>query len=543
MDLVVIGGGITGAAILRDAAMRGLKALLVEKGDFAGGTSSATSKMIHGGIRYLAQGQFHTTWQSCRERDRLAELNPNLVRPLPFVFPSFPGADEISLLGIRSALTVYGWLGDRNPATRHRMLSASEVSAHSRDLRTQGLRGGGLCWDLQVDDARFVLETLKSARRHGGHAVNHARVHGFRMQQGRIDAVQVRDELSGDLFVIPTQTTVNAAGPAVDAVCGLSPDIRPLGLRPAKGVHLVVPRSRIHTDAAIGIRGPGGRALFLCPFDDVLIAGTTDTYTDEMEDPCVTSQDAGYLLEALNRAFPAAALTQQDLVGVYAGTRPLVKSSQDGAHPSALSRDYKTQLDRTGLLSVAGGKLTTHRPMAQGVVDRIVRSVDAATQARCGPCQTHTVPLRADNFERSALQAMLAERFGVAAWRTAGLVERWGQDAVQMLEEAPAALHQPVGNSRYLYAELAWSMMNEAPAGLADLLERRIRVAVLCAQGGLAELDRMVNVAGDAAGWDAARRTMEADQYTGRVQRRYRVRAAPAPSQERASVTSLPATR
>ena len=524
-DLLIIGGGITGAGVLRDAAMRGLRAVLVDRGDFASQTSSATSKMVHGGLRYLAQGQLATTWTSCRERDRLAALNPNLVKPFPFLVPSYKGG--VSPLVIRAALTAYAVMGRQRGTTGFRMLSAEDVAAMSPDLRTEGLRGGGLYWDMQTDDARFVIETLKDARRRGGVAVNHAAVTGFSIAEGRLRAVEVTDAISGRTFAIAPRLAINAAGAEVERIAGLDPQIAPLGLRPAKGVHAVLPRHRIRLDAAVGMRGADGRALFVAPFGDVVLAGTTDTFTDEVASPTVAAGEVDYLLWAINRAFPEVAIGHDDLISVYAGVRPLVAGPRDGDAPSSVSRDHKVQLDAVGLLSVAGGKLTTHRAMAQGVVDRAVAELtrrDPERTATLSPCTTAEVPIRDDTFERDALAATLREVHGLDDRCTDSLIDRWGGEAEALLAAHPD-LARPIGASRYLFAEIPWSFAREAPVHLTDLLERRVRVAMFCPNHGLDDLDTIVEIAGDAAGWDNDRREREASAYRAAVDRRYRIAA------------------
>lgn len=522
-ELVVVGGGITGAGVLRDAAMRGVAALLVERGDFASGTSSATSKMIHGGLRYLARGDLAVTRESSVERDLLAAANPNLVRPLPFLLPSFEGGTP--LWRLRAALAIYHALGGRSGHRRHEAVSAEEAVRICPALEGAPLRGALLYWDAEVDDARIVLETIKSARRNGGEAVSYAEAVGFlRDGRGRVAGVRVRDRLSGREVAVRAAVVVNAAGPSAERVRALGGGATPFSMRPAKGAHLVVSRERLPAAAAVAFRAPDGRHMFVSPFWDAVLVGTTDTFTDEVDEPAVTAEDRDYLLGAANAALPAAGLTADDVLSVFAGVRPLVASAGEERPPSAVSREHSIDEDETGLITVAGGKLTTYRRMAERIVDRVVRRLPAARRGAVGGCRTAAEPLREDRFERAELERELARRFGVSPASAEHLVEAWGEEAERMLEEAPEAWREPVGASRYLYAECAWAWRHDCPATLADVLERRVRVAVFAPGQGLAELDRLAAVVGEAAGWDAARREEEARAYREVVGRRYRVR-------------------
>jgi len=523
VDLLVIGGGITGAGVLRDAASRGLRGFLVERGDFASGTSSRSSKMIHGGIRYLAHGHFGVTREACRERDRLAALNPNLVRPLPFLFPSWEGG-KIPPWQLRAALVAYTAVANFRKTSRFRMLSREEVAGYSRDLRQQGLRAAGLYRDAQVDDARLVIETLKSARRLGGDAASHAELIEFlRGPDGRLAGARVRDRLEGRTLAIRADALVNAAGPAVLRVRGLDRPDAGNDLRPAKGVHLVIPRQRIHSEGAITFESRDGRHLFLCPFDDVALIGTTDTFTDELDEPVVTIDEVHYLLAAANEAFPGAALNTNDLRSVFAGVRPLVAPADAESPPSDVSREHDVSLAPSGLLSLAGGKLTTFRAMGEIAVDRMLALLPRERRRAAGPSRTAALALRDDAFERAELERELRGRFALSSPAAEHLVTAWGAAALELLEQAPTDWRRPIGASRYLYAELPWAIRTECPATLCDLLERRVRLALFAEGQGLPQLARIAEVAAEAAGWDAERARAEAAGYAAAVRRRYQI--------------------
>ena len=415
LDLLVIGGGISGAGVLRDAASRGLRAFLVERDDFASGTSSRSSKMVHGGLRYIGEGQLAVTREACRERDLLLAQNPNLVRPLPFLFPAYEGSKH-PLWQVRGALWTYAALANFRRTARFRMLSAAEVADFSHDLRQEGLRGAGLYWDAQVDDARLVLETLKSARSLGADCANHAEAVEFlRREDGRLCGLRARDRLEGRSVVLRAHAIVNAAGPSVERLRGLDRPVARPELRPAKGVHLVLPRSRIHLQGAITFEGTDRRQLFLEPWDDEFaILGTTDSFTNEIDEPTVSIEDVHYLLAAANDAFPAKGLTTNDIVSVFAGVRPLVDDGSADRPPSSVSREHRIYEDPSGLVSIAGGKLTTYRAMGEALVDRAIRLSPELRGRRIARSRTAAIPLRDDSFERAALEAELRERHHIS---------------------------------------------------------------------------------------------------------------------------------
>ncbi|RIL02340.1 MAG: hypothetical protein DCC71_16600 [Proteobacteria bacterium] len=541
VDVLVIGGGIVGAGVLRDAASRGLRALLVEKADFASGTSSRSSKMVHGGLRYLAQGHVAITREACQERDLLLRQNPNLVKPLPFLFCAFAGG-KVKEWQVRAALGVYWALANFRASARFRMLSSAEVTSYSRDFRQDGLLAAGLYHDAQVDDARLVIESIKSARRLGADAANHAEAieflrdpggaQGGRRRPPRSEAqpsevpalagARIRDALDGRTLTIRAAAVVNCAGPAIERVRGLDHPGTQRNIRPAKGVHIVIPRQRIHAQGAVSFESRDGRHLFLCPFDDVAMIGTTDTFSDRIDEPVVTIEEVHYLLGAANDAFPHAGLTTNDIRSVWAGVRPLVAEGEADVPPSDVSRESEITESASGLVSVAGGKLTTFRAMGKAAMDRVVRRLPAERRRAAGPSDT-AVPIRDDAFVRSELLQELRRRFTLSPRVAEHLVGAWGADAVPLLEAAPEEQRKPIGKSRYLFAELPWSIARECPATLCDVLERRVRLALFAEGQGLPQLAKLAEVAASAAGWDAERTRAEANAYAQAVRRRYQI--------------------
>lgn len=527
LDLLVVGGGITGAGVLRDAASRGLRALLVERADFASGTSSRSSKLVHGGLRYLAQGQLAMTREACRERDLLMRLHPNLVRPAPFLVPAYAGS-KVPLWQLRVALTAYAALANFRRTARFRMLDAREALRFCPVLRSEGLRGAGRYVDGQVDDARLVLESLKSARRLGGEAVNHAEVVELaRGDDGRLCGARVRDGLEGGDRFLRAHVVVNAAGPAVERVRGLDGAVRRPRLRPAKGVHLVVPRDRLPAEGVVTFEAPDGRHLFLIPWDEVALLGTTDGFTDEIDEPVVTIEEVHYLLSAANEFFPRAALTTNDIRCAFAGVRPLVAEDGDESPSTRVSRESSIEVDATGLISVSGGKLTTYRATGEQVVSRALRALPPERRRAAGPSRTARLPLRDDGFDAGLLAAELGARFGVSPLQAGHLVRTYGCDAEALLAAAEPAERSAIEGSRFSFAEIAWSFRHECPATLCDLLERRMRLAIFAIGQGLGQLDAIARRAGRAAGWDEERIHAEARAYARAVRTRYQISPGP----------------
>jgi len=522
LDVLVVGGGITGAAVLRDAASRGLRAFLVERGDFACGTSSRSSKMIHGGLRYLAEGQFRVTAEACRERDLLVRQHPNLVRSTPFLFPSFSGG-KVPPWQVRAAMWVYAAMGRFRRSARFRMLDAREAHRFSPDLRREGFRTAAVYHDGQVDDARLVLELVRSARALGAEAANHAEVTALLHADGRVAGARVRDLLRGCDRTLRARAVVNAAGPGLERVRGLDGVPAHPELRPAKGVHLVIRGDRVRSEGAVTFEAEDGRHLFLAPWDDLSLIGTTDDFTDEVDEPVVTIEEVHYLLAAANAAFPGVALTTNDIVSVYAGVRPLVAPPEATVPPSSVSREHQIYEDPSGLISAAGGKLTTHRSMARGLVDRALRYLPEDRRRAAGPSRTDGLPLRDDDFDGEALASSLVARFDVGWIQARHLVRQYGREAEPLLAEAPSEQRCSIGSSRYSWAEIPWALRTECATSLSDLLEHRVRMAIFAVGQGIPELPDIAQLAARTVGWDEERTRAETAAYRATVMRRYQI--------------------
>src|SRR5947209_2782986 len=366
-DVLVVGSGIVGAGVARDAACRGFATALVDRGDFASGTSGKTSRLVHGGLRYLRNYRFGLVRRAVRERDRLLRNAPGLVRSLPFLIPSYADRGPGRSL-LRFGLFVYDFLSREKTLPRRSWFSAKEAREHEPQIAEEGLAGAGLYYDAWTDDSRLVLAVVQDAADAGAIVANHIRVEGLIRESDRIVGAHLRDAMTGDSFTTSSRFVVNATGVWLD-------DLRSARststIRPTKGIHIFVPRSRIGNRHALALTAKrDGRVVFVLPWGDLALVGPTDT--DFRGNPDSVVPDAGdvaYLLETVNETFPAAHLGPDDVVSAYAGLRPLLRRGHEKAE-SDISRDHAIFEDHDGLISVTGGKLTTHRAMAEEVGGR-----------------------------------------------------------------------------------------------------------------------------------------------------------------------------
>ena len=385
-DVLVIGGGIFGAGVARDAALRGLRVALVEQADFASGTSSRSSKLIHGGFRYLAQRDFKLVFEACRERRILQRIAPHLVQPLPFLFPVYENG-PVSLAKLRLGMTVYDFLALYRNVARHQTLSPEQALMQEPTLSRTGLRGAVQFYDCQEDDARFCIENILHAGELGAVCANYCGLTGFATREGRVIAAHVSDQLGADTFEIKARVFVNAAGPWVDKVCSLTPfsTAQPL-LSPTKGVHLLLPKLTQQHAIVFSARRDG-RILFVIPWGDCSLVGTTDTdFRGDPGEVRAERADIEYLLNEVRALFPDVSISESDIIATTAGVRSLLHA--DAAKPSARSREHRI-VRHGNLLSIAGGKYTTYRLIAQQTVDAALEILNVPAK----PCRTAEVPL------------------------------------------------------------------------------------------------------------------------------------------------------
>lgn len=382
-DVLVIGGGIVGAGVARDAALRGLRTLLVERADFASGTSSRSSRLLHGGLRYLAQGRIGLVHEASLEKMRLSKLAPHLCDPLPFVFPVWKG-DEWSRALLSIGVRVYDLLCGRRNLGSSSSLSTADLAGSVKGIRSQGLTGGVRYFDALTNDARLVIDTLTSAEQSGATLINYAAFASGARSAG-VWNCGLRDELGGGSAEVRARAVVNAAG----AWAARLPHSG-VRLRLTKGVHLVVDGQRIPTKEAI-VLSEGKRILFVIPWGERLILGTTDTdYDGDPAEVRADAADVDYILKVVNQAFPGAAIAPSGVIATWAGVRPLIApSTSEAGTPSDISRNHQIRMTEPGWFDVAGGKLTTYRLMAEQTVDRIGRHA----QLRLPRSRTAETPL------------------------------------------------------------------------------------------------------------------------------------------------------
>jgi glycerol-3-phosphate dehydrogenase len=476
-DLLVLGGGITGAGVALDAATRGLRVALIDKGDFAAGTSSVSSKLVHGGLRYLEHGDFRLVYEGLHERTCLLHNAPHLVHPLRFVIPLYSGA-RVPAWKWRAGLLLYDVLAGRGNIRRSRQRPLPLVVKEFPGLRQAGLRGGLEYCDAQMDDARLCLEVLRTAAINGATAVNYVEAVALEMQGRQVRGVRAWDRLGGRELRIEARIVLNATGPWADGVRRLAGEEGGPLQRPTKGVHLVAP-GRGLTAAFLLLHPADGRVFFVIPWLGKTLVGTTDTACDDRpDDLAVTPQDVAYLLEGHNCYF-SPPLTSSDLLGTFVGLRPLVRS-RPGA-PSDLSREYQVTTGPTGLITVSGGKYTTYREMAEVITDGVAARLGGGSRCRTRDLRLDGAPDEPwERFEPAAVGRLYARGlFSKEAARH--LVARYGRraDDVAAYAEGDPELARPVVEGEPdVRAEFAYHRDFEMAQTPADYLLRRTRLGL-----------------------------------------------------------------
>lgn len=504
-DVLVVGGGIVGAGVARDAAMRGLKVALIEQGDFASGTSSKTSKLIHGGLRYLEHGHLRLVFESLRERHTLRTIAPTLVRPRSVILPVYQG-DIRPAWKVNVGLWLYDALALGRNLRLHRMLSARRAMALEPSLRVDGLRAAGVYADCQTDDARVCLANILQAVSFGSACANYVRLIGLLQADGAVCGAAAQDVLTGDHVEIHATVVVNATGPWADRIRRLSDAGAGTRLAPSKGIHLVTPRV---AQEALFIQGRAdGRMLFVLPFGDYSLIGTTEGAVDTaLESLSATSEEVGYLLEEANRILPGSHLRESDVIATFAGARPLLASA--GSSTQA-SREHRIDVDRAGLVSILGGKFTTYRLMAQQAVDAIL----ARGRWKAERCLTDQVslleavhPVALDHWKDLTrdidpdLMARLLARYGAGTFRI-----------LQLLDHDPTLARPVCPHHETIEAELVHGLQQEMAGTITDLLARRTRIAWSSCQG-LDALSRVAEMVRRYADWPAPMVEQSIEQY------------------------------
>jgi len=500
LDVLVVGGGITGAGVARDAVLRGLRVGLVEAVDFAAGTSSRSSKLIHGGVRYLQQGEVALVRESATERAVLRRLAPHLAEPVVMLIPTYGRASQAKL-GV--GLWTFDRIASIPPDERHEIIGHDEALRREPTLDGR-LYGAVLFTEYRTCDARLVLATMRGAHAAGALCVNHAALVGL----SRGEAT-VRDELTGRTRRVRARVVVNAAGPWVDAVRGMTGPITGARLHLTKGVHLVVPHERLPIRHAVVMAARDKRSIFAVPRGAATYLGTTDTdHGPPALNPAITAEDADYLLEAAHRTFAGTPLTRADVVGAWAGLRPLLH--EEGKSPSEISRRDEIMVGNDGVVAVAGGKLTTHRRMAERVVDLVYERLGR----RPAPSRTAEVVLPGGERSPAELRALAGElervlprlgRLGVER-----LIMHHGADAARFA--GPEATVLP-GSTPVLEAEVVAAVDEEMALTLEDVLDRRLRLLYFDVHQGLDVVEPVAALVARRLGWDTARTGREIAAY------------------------------
>lgn len=398
-DIVVIGGGITGGGIALDAASRGLKVLLLEKGDFASGTSSKSTKLIHGGLRYLKQFDFWLVKEVGSERAIVHKLAPHLVLPEKMLLPLIEGGSYGKWL-TSVGLKVYDILAQVSGDDKRRMLEKKEAMALEPLLPKKKVKGAGYYAEYRTDDARLTLENIKTSLKYGAEALNYTEVTNFIYKENRVKGVSVKDHITGEEFSIDANYVVSAAGPWVDELRSINNSKKGKRLHLTKGVHLVFPYHKLPVQQSVYFDVPDGRMIFAIPRGKITYVGTTDTNYNLDKDKVETDiADAIYLIAAVNNMFPGINLEMEDIESSWAGLRPLIH--EEGKSASELSRKDEIFTSDTGLISIAGGKLTGYRKMAERVVNKIAKKIEEEQGIEVADCLTETLPLCGSNFKKN----------------------------------------------------------------------------------------------------------------------------------------------
>jgi len=509
-DLVVIGAGMTGAGVAVDAASRGLRVALIDSGDIASGTSSKSSKMVHGGLRYLQQKEFRLVYENLRERQRLLQNVPYLVQPLPFLIPLFGSngvASKAVVKAYATALRLYDLSGGWRIGHRYRKITREETLAHLPTLRADKLVAGFLYYDARGDDARVALTLAKTAAfDFQANVANYVRALDIvKNASGRVNGVICRDEMNKEVFTIATTSVVNATGVWADEIFTMAEHEVSHRITPAKGVHVSVPRDRLPADVAAVFSVPGDRrSIFVVPFDDApfTYVGTTDTsYSGSIDNPECTPEDVEYLLTTVN-ASTSSDLSVTDVTGVWAGLRPLLAPAKGRAlkeRTADLSRRHRVTDTGDGVVHVTGGKWTTYRQMAEDAVDALKPYV-----ANLASVRTKSLPLYGVGPWRptNELETRLYHRFGAA---TPTLLESIGDN--HELGKAPIA-GQP-----YVGAEFVYSAREEMATSLIDLLTRRTRAHLHDARATLAAAPTIARLVAPTLSWDEEQMNEQISAY------------------------------
>jgi len=543
-EVLVVGGGVTGAGVALDAATRGLRTAMVEARDFASGTSSRSSKLFHGGLRYLEQFDFGLVREALHERDlSVNRIAPHLVKPVPFLYPLTHHVWErpyvTAGLALYDGLARLGALSEPMPGQKH--LTRSGARRMFPALKPDALVGAVRYYDAQADDARHTLTVALTAAAYGATVLNSAEVVSFTHAGGRVVGARVRNVETGEEVDVRSEVVVNATGVWTDDIQNLVGGRGRFHVRASKGVHIVVPRDRINGEVGLILRTEKS-VLFVIPWGSHWIVGTTDTdWTLDKAHPAASRADIDYILEHVNRVL-ATPLTHDDITGVYAGLRPLL--SGDDEMTSQLSREHAVARPMPGLVAVAGGKYTTYRPMAADAVDAVADDVSRTVP----PSVTENIPLVGAEGYAAMVNSLdgLSQRWGIPHFRAEHLLNRFGSltpEVLALAADAPELLQPVPGAEEYLMVEMVWGAAHEGALHLDDLLARRTRISIETPHRGVESAEPVARAVAGVLGWDAERIANEVDSYRARVEAERRSQEAADDLEADAARVAAPDTR
>lgn len=531
-DILIIGGGITGVGAARDAAYRGLNVAVIEMNDLAFGTSSRSSKLVHGGLRYLETYEFSLVFEAVSERRILMNIAPHLVNPLGFLFPIYKGSRRSSFT-VNLGMWVYDGLSLFRSPKIHRNLSKKDVKKEEPALLSKDLKGAPLYYDCSTDDARLTLETALDAGKNGATIATYTKVVGYVYENNHVIGVRVRDQFSGEEKEVKANAIINATGPWSDKTRLLEKEGKHRHrLRPTKGIHIVFDKEKLPINNAVVCFHPvDGRVLFVIPWGDRSYVGTTDTdFTEKLGEVAATTEDVEYLLEATNQYFPEVDLTKKDVISTWAGVRPLL-AGEDEEDESAVSREHVISIDKDGLVTIAGGKLTTYRRMATEVVDKTIdwlrlkdklpqlkKRKDTAIEALPGGVGW---PAN-DDHEAVVQQFLEGTELEIPEETASLLVNFYGMcafDIRRIMEDDPRLMKQLVAQRPEVLAQVYYAVKVELAQSISDVLIRRMQVFYRDFNQGLDCLDSVADLMAELQGWSDKVKQKEIAAYQAEVAR------------------------
>lgn len=514
-DVVIIGGGITGAGIALDAADRGMKVALVEMQDFAQGTSSRSTKLVHGGLRYLKQFQVGVVAETGRERAIVYENGPHVTTPEWMLLPMHKGG-TFGKFTTSIGLAMYDRLAGVKKSERKKMLNKKETLEKEPLVKKKGLKGGGYYVEYRTDDARLTIEVMKRAAEKGADILNYTKSMNFTYNDNeKVNGIQVTDMLTDEAYTIHAKKVINASGPWVDEVRGADYSRNNKQLRLTKGVHIVIDQSKFPLQQAVYFDTKSdGRMIFAIPREGKAYIGTTDTfYNNDKASPLPTQEDRDYLVDAVNYMFPGLDITDKDIESSWAGIRPLIL--EEGKDPSEISRKDEIWEGKSGLLTIAGGKLTGYRHMAKGIVDLLAKRLQQDFGKKFGPCETKHLTISGGDVGGSAnfdhfVEEKVAEakKYQLDAKTAEDIAQRYGSNADEIYKIAHTAQYQNSGLPLEIYAELVYGIQNEMVYKPTDFLIRRTGMLYFDIEDVLKYKEAVVDVLAQLLNYDEIQRSL-----------------------------------